>query len=167
MYRRSADIELLIDELVEDFPELVTKIDLLRSRRGRPISALRIGGGDSTERPGVLFVGGIHARELLNPDLLVDLVIDLLTQYLDDADWVMGDQRWPAATVRAIVESLDLFVLPNANPDGREHVFDVARLWRKNPRDNPLTPCDGVDVNRTDELLWGIVSRDRDREGTA
>ena len=79
MYRRSADIEAITDELVGDFPDLVTKEDLLPSRSGRPISALRIGGGAAVERTGVLFVAGIHARELLNPDLLVDLVIDLLT----------------------------------------------------------------------------------------
>lgn len=166
MYRRSADIELLLDELVGDFPELVSRIDLLPSRRGRPISAVRIRGGDPTPRPGVLFVGGIHARELLNPDLLVDLVIDLLTRHLDAADWVMGGQRWPADTIRAIVESLDLYVLPNANPDGREHVFDVARLWRKNRRDNPGSPCDGVDLNRNYDLLWGVTTRDRNGQIT-
>lgn len=166
MYRRSADIEAVIDQLVAEVPELVTKIELLPSRRGRPISALRIRGGDTAERRGVLFVGGIHARELLNPDLLVDLVIDLLTHYLEVSDWVMGGQRWPAATVRAVVESLDLFVLPNANPDGREHVFDVARLWRKNRHNNPGTPCDGVDLNRNYDLLWGIVTRDRNGQVT-
>lgn len=160
MYRRSADVEAILDELVAELPELVTKIELLPSRQGRPISALRIRGGDSAERAGVLFVGGIHARELLNPDLLVDLAIDLLTHYVEGSDWVTGGRRWPPATVRAVVEFLDLFVLPNANPDGREHVFDVARLWRKNRRDNPGTPCDGVDLNRNFDLLWGIVTRD-------
>jgi murein tripeptide amidase MpaA len=160
MYRRSADIEAIIDELVADFPDLASKIELLRSRQGRPISALRIRGGDAAEHTGVLFVGGIHARELLNPDLLVDLVIDLLRHHLEGSDWVMGGQRWPGATVRAIVESIDLLVLPNANPDGREHVLDVARLWRKNRRNNPGTPCDGVDLNRNFDLLWGVVTRD-------
>ena len=160
MYRRSGDIEAVLEELVAELPELATKIELLPSRRGRPISALRVRGGDLPERPGVLFVGGMHARELLNPDLLVDLVIDLVTHYLEDSDWVLGGQRWPAVTVRAIVESLDLFVLPNANPDGREHVFDVARLWRKNRRDNPGTACDGVDLNRNFDLLWGVATRD-------
>lgn len=159
MYRRSADIEAIIDDLVNDFPDLVTKIDLLRSVRNRPISALRIRSGAGTDRAAVLFVGGIHARELLNPDLLVDLVIDLLAHYLEESDWLMGGQRWPASTVRAIVESLDLFVLPNANPDGREHVFDVFRMWRKNRRDNPGR-CDGVDLNRNYDLLWGVQTRD-------
>lgn len=159
MYRRSADIEAIIDDLVAELPELVTKIELLRSRQGRPVSALRIRGGEAVERAGVLFVGGIHARELLNADLLVDLTLDLLTHYLEGSEWVTGGRSWPPATVRAIVELLDLFVLPNANPDGREHVFDVARLWRKNRRDNPGTLCDGVDLNRNYDLLWGIVTR--------
>jgi murein tripeptide amidase MpaA len=166
MYRRSADIEALLEELVAESPDVLAKLELLPSRMGRPISALRVRGGEEADRAGVLFVGGIHARELLNPDLLVDLVIDLLTHYFDGSDWVMGGHRWPAATVRAIVESIDLLVLPNANPDGREHVFDVERLWRKNRRNNPGTACDGVDLNRNFDLLWGVATRDPSGQAT-
>jgi murein tripeptide amidase MpaA len=72
----------------------------------------------------------------------------------------MGQQRWPADTVRAIVEGLDLFVLPNANPDGRERVLDGERMWRKNRRVNRGTNCRGVDCNRNFDLLWGIETRD-------
>jgi Zinc carboxypeptidase len=33
----------------------------------------------------------------------------------------------------------------------------VDGLWRKNRRDNPGTACDGVDLNRNADLLWGIT----------
>jgi hypothetical protein len=33
----------------------------------------------------------------------------------------------------------------------------VDDLWRKNRRDNPDTPCDGVDLNRNLDLLWGVT----------
>ena len=33
----------------------------------------------------------------------------------------------------------------------------VDDLWRKNRRDNPGTPCDGVDLNRNLDLLWGVT----------
>jgi murein tripeptide amidase MpaA len=158
MYRRSADIEQINRSLADSFPALVSRIVLGPSRQGREISAIRIRGGAGPGR-GVLLVGGVHARELLNPDLLVEAVIDLIDHYLGETDWVMGGQRWPAATIRSIVETLELFVLPNANPDGREHVFDVARLWRKNRARLTGTACVGVDVNRNFDLLWGVQTR--------
>jgi hypothetical protein len=33
----------------------------------------------------------------------------------------------------------------------------VDDLWRKNRRDNPGTPCDGVDLNRNLDILWGVT----------
>lgn len=160
MYRRSADIEAINQDLASSFPALVTRIPLDDSRQGRQISALRIRGGDLEQRRGVLLVGGIHARELMNPDLLVEAAIDLVDHYLSETDWVMGNQRWPAEVIRRIVETLDVLILPNANPDGREYVFDVFRLWRKNRARLTGTGCVGVDLNRNFDLLWGIETRD-------
>ncbi len=40
--------------------------------------------------------------------------------------------------------------------DGREYVFDVNRMWRKNRTPNAGTSCVGVDLNRNYDLLWGI-----------
>ena len=161
MFRRSSDIHAILQDLAGDLPDLVATIPLRPSqRRGLPITAIRIRGGEAEERPGVLFVGGVHARELLNPDLLTDVAIDLLSHYLANSDWVMGGQRWPAETLRTVVESLDIFILPNVNPDGREYVFDRERMWRKNRRNNRGTPCDGVDLNRNFRLLWGVETRD-------
>ncbi len=159
MYRRSADIEEINRDLSDSFPSLVTRTVLDPSRQGQEISAIRIQGGEPGPRRGVLLVGGVHARELLNPDLLVEAAIDLIDHYLSETDWVMGGQRWPADTIRLIVETLDIFILPNANPDGREHVFDIARLWRKNRARRTGTSCIGVDVNRNFELLWGVETR--------
>lgn len=160
MYRRSADIEAINRDLADSFPALVERLALDPSREGRGISAIRIRGGDLEQRRGVLLVGGIHARELLNPDLLVEAAIDLIDHYLSGTDWVIGGQRWPADIIRLIVETLDVFILPNANPDGREYVFDVNRLWRKNRAALTGTSCVGVDLNRNFDLLWGIETRD-------
>ena len=33
----------------------------------------------------------------------------------------------------------------------------VDDMWRKNRRDNAGTPCDGVDLNRNCDLLWGVT----------
>jgi murein tripeptide amidase MpaA len=66
MYTRSADIESTNQTLAQWFPSMVVRIVLGNSREGRTVSALRIHAGDAMNRRGVLFVGGTHARELLN-----------------------------------------------------------------------------------------------------
>lgn len=159
MYTRSADIERINETLATRFPSLLERIGLEDSREGRPITALRISAGDAPDRRGVLLVGGTHARELLNPDALVDLVIGLLTHYFEETDWVLGGRRWDADTLRATMHALDIYVLANANPDGREHVFDVNRMWRKNRAPLTGTSCVGVDLNRSFDLLWGVQTR--------
>lgn len=161
MYRRSADIEAINRDLADSFPALVERIELDPSKEGREISAIRIRGGDLEQRRGVLLVGGVHARELMNPDLLVEAAIDLVDHYLSATDWVLGGQRWPAEVIRLIVETLDIVILPNANPDGREYVFDAFRMWRKNRASLTGTSCVGVDLNRNFDLLWGIETRNQ------
>jgi len=57
-----------------------------------------------------------------------------------------------------MLEALDIWMLPCANPDGREHVLTVDDLWRQNRHDNPGTPCEGVDVNRNCDIVWGVTT---------
>ncbi|MGH3823926.1 MAG: M14 family zinc carboxypeptidase [Pseudonocardiaceae bacterium] len=159
MYTRSADIELINQTLAQWFPSMIDRIVLADSVEGRTISALRIHAGAATNRRGVLFVGGTHARELLNPDALVDLTIGLLSHYFNGTDWVIGGRTWDAGILRSAMNILDIVILPNANPDGREYVFDVERMWRKNRAPLTGTTCVGVDLNRNFDLLWGIETR--------
>jgi hypothetical protein len=56
-----------------------------------------------------------------------------------------------------ILDTLDLWLLPCSNPDGRHYVMTTDDMWRKNRRDNPGTPCDGVDLNRNLDVLWGVT----------
>src|SRR5918998_4002055 len=159
MYTRSADIEFINQTLAQWFPSMMDRIMLADSVEGRTISALRIHAGAETNRRGVLLVGGTHARELLNPDALVDLTIGLLLHYFHGTDWVIGGRTWDAGILRSVMHTLDIFILTNANPDGREHVFDTNRMWRKNRAPLTGTTCVGVDLNRNFDLLWGIETR--------
>ncbi|MDP9984842.1 murein tripeptide amidase MpaA [Pseudarthrobacter oxydans] len=158
MYRTVSQLDAAGSTLAATQPQLCTQFSLPESSvQGRPIRALRLraGGGDS--RRGVLMVGGTHARELMNPDLLIELAVDLVASYRTGNDVVLGNRTWPAADIKLILETLDLYLLPCVNPDGRHYVMTVDGLWRKNRRDNPGTACDGVDLNRNADLLWGIT----------
>lgn len=158
MYRTAAQIESAISILSSWFPQYFTKIPLPHSSiEGRPISALRMRAGSGAERRGVLLVGGTHARELMNPDAIIELAIDLLLSYANGTDIVYGGQRFTAAQVKLILEAEDLWLLPCLNPDGREYVMTVDDMWRKNRRTNRGSPCKGVDLNRNYDLVWGVT----------
>jgi hypothetical protein len=158
MYRTIAQLDSVTALLAAWFPQYFARLQLPEgSVEGRPIYALRMRAGRGENRRGVLFVGGTHARELMNPDAIVELAIDLLTSHANGTDIVYGNRTWPANDIRIILETLDLWFLPCSNPDGRHHVMTVDDLWRKNRRDNPNTPCDGVDLNRNLDILWGVT----------
>jgi murein tripeptide amidase MpaA len=141
------------------FPQLCTRIELPnQSIQGRPIYALRMRAGAGSNRRGVLLVGGMHARELMNPDAIVDLQLDLVRCYLNETRLVLGDLTWSADDIKVMLETLDIWMLPCANPDGRQYVMTVDDLWRQNRRDNPGTSCDGVDVNRNFDIVWGVTT---------
>ena len=159
MYRTVAQLDSLSNLLAAWFPGYFTRFALPEaSVQGRPVFALRLraGGGDG-ERRGVLLVGGTHARELMNPDAIIELAVDLFTSHANGTDIVYGGKRWPASDIKVILESLDVWLVPCMNPDGRVHSMTVEAMWRKNRRDNPGTPCDGVDLNRNFDLLWGVT----------
>ncbi|WP_395727084.1 M14 family zinc carboxypeptidase [Nakamurella sp.] len=161
MYRTVAQLDAVAAQLVATAPDLCTALPLPQSSiQGTPVSALRIAAPDGPpidRRPGVLLIGGTHARELMNPDLLVELAVDLVAAYRNGTDVVLGNRTWPAAQLRAMLDTVALYLLPCVNPDGRTYVMTVDDMWRKNRRDNPGTKCDGVDLNRNADILWGVT----------
>ncbi|CAM5268445.1 M14 family zinc carboxypeptidase [Streptomyces hirsutus] len=158
MYRTVPQLDSVTSLLATWFPQLCTRTQLPEpSVEGRPVFALRLRAGEGGDRRGVLFVGGTHARELMNPDALVELAVDLVVSCLKGTDVVYGGRTWTAQEVKLILESLDLRFVPCSNPDGRNKVLTVDNMWRKNLRDNLGTSCDGVDLNRNADLLWGVA----------
>lgn len=160
MYRTVSQINSVMSTLAAFFPDLCLRVELPnRSVEGRPIYALRMRAGSGSNRRGVLIVGGMHARELMNPDAIVELMLDLTLSYLNETGRSYGGASWSAQDIKVILETMDVWLLPCANPDGREFVMQTGgdRLWRKNRRTNPGTTCKGVDVNRNSNIVWGVT----------
>lgn len=130
--------------LKEKYPHLVDVIDIgdshekVSGKADRDILVLRLTNKANTQpKPGVLFFGGQHAREIANPELL--------TRY---AEWLLANYgKDPEATATLDNRVVDL--IPLMNPDGRAVIErgyagepGGSLDWRKN------TNGEGVDLNR-------------------
>ncbi|WP_378740936.1 M14 family zinc carboxypeptidase [Nocardia brasiliensis] len=154
-YLTSVEIDGWISSMARLGPSFCTIVQLpLTSVEGRPIRALRIRAGDRVDREGVLLLGGAHARELINPDLLCHWMYKLTYAYRSGTDLSFGPVTYSNSTVGLLLESLDIFIIPLVNPDGREFVMSSDRMWRKNRSYNPGSDCRGVDVNRNYDFLF-------------
>ncbi|MEM7390728.1 MAG: M14 family zinc carboxypeptidase [Verrucomicrobiota bacterium] len=134
-----------------------------RSIQLRPIHLLKIGKGSSEDRRAIFIVAGIHGDEIMNPDLLLHFATKLCEAYATQSDLQFGTKTYSRWMVKILVEQMDIFLLPLANPDAREKYFEDPPIknWRKNLRDNQGS-CFGVDVNRNFDFLWGF---DIDKDG--
>ncbi len=136
-FHRTSEIDTRLDELGSR-SELATVTQIGTSIEGRAIRALAIGhGGDG--RPTIVVIGTQHAREWISP-MVTTCLADGLTR-----GWV--DQE---PEVVALLDAIDVVVVPVVNPDGYEYSWDFDRFWRKNRR-----PGGGVDLNRNWDAMWG------------
>ncbi len=125
----------------------------------RRVHAFRIGAGTGGDRsrPAVCFLGGVHGREWGSPDILIYFAVRLLRAYRDGHGFKLGRREVTAAQVRRLVETMDIIVLPQVNPDGRKFSMERSAMWRKNRRPAPRghgTRSVGVDINRNFPFLW-------------
>ena len=158
MYRRVEQLDFLMQLLAGFFPQVCTAVLMPhQSVEGRPIKVLRIRAGTGTRTRSVLIIGGMHAREMMNPDAIVELQVDLVLAYVNNTGITYGGRSWSNTDIKLMLETQDIWLLPCANPDGREYCFDVDDMWRQNRRDNPGT-FEGVDVNRNCDIVWGVTA---------
>jgi carboxypeptidase T len=123
---------------------------------GRQCHALKIGSGSGAGRTGVYFLGGVHAREWGSCDILVNFIERIEQAYLNGTALTFGGRTFSAAEIKSIVDTLDIVIFPQANPDGRQYSMTVDSDWRKNrrPAPDPQQQCPGVDLNRNYDFLW-------------
>jgi len=161
-YLSASGIEACLQFIASNFPSIAQLIVLPESSiEGRTIRAVKLAKG-SGERRGVLLIGGVHAREIVNPDTLVTFALKMCQAYSAGTGLTYGGKVWEKGIIKLIIESSDLFILPLVNPDGRVFVQSPSgdAMWRKNRNPNPGQPCKGVDINRNYDFLFtsGIMT---------
>ena len=126
------------------------------THEGRQCHALKIAAQGGANRVGVYFLGGVHAREWGGPDILINFIQQIEHAYVNGSALTFGGKTFSAADIRSIVDTLDILIFPQANPDGRYYSMNVNSMWRKNRRPAPAgsPQCQGVDINRNYDFLW-------------
>jgi carboxypeptidase T len=122
-YLTSEGIDSAIQYIAKSYPSLVQLIVLPeKTHEGRTSRAIKISTNNSSPKNGLLFFEGVHAREILNPDLLVKLALNLCEAYTSNIGLKFGEKSHSADDIKQIVENLELFLFPLVNPDGRSFV---------------------------------------------
>lgn len=140
-YKKAVDIENILKEFHDRYPDLTELKNIGKSLQGRSIWAIKISHQKDllpSGKPSVLFNGMHHAREVMGPEVALDIIETLLTGYGKDpkiTHWVDANEIW---------------VLPMFNVDGNNIVWTTDSMWRKNARGNY-----GVDLNRNYPFGWG------------
>jgi hypothetical protein len=141
-YMNLAEITAYINNLAAARPDLCEVFSIGQSIQGRDLWVLHITGTPGGNKPAVFYQSSIHAREWISGPCVLYLANHLVSNY----DVV--------PTVKNLVDSLDIYLLPVVNPDGYSYTWTNDRNWRKNRRNNGDGSY-GVDLNRNWAWGWG------------
>ena len=164
-YHSYTEILSLIDSLstIEEYQSILL-VDTIgySSLENIPIVAVKISDNVQVkeDEPRVLFVGQVHAEEVLGIEVVLSLLMDLLDPRPEDYNHM-----------NILKSYLEVWLIPSANPDGLGVVHEGLDLtFRKNKTDfSPDSPnpngifdfepsigndVDGVDLNRNFGFNW-------------
>jgi len=143
-YHDPVEIAQFVDEVVAAYPTLAKKLVLKETLfEGQEQIAVLITKDvpSDNDRPSFLVDAQHHAREVMTPEIAMDMIDYLTSRYATDA----AVQRW--------VDNVNIYVVPSVNPDGAMYAFTTDAYWRKNRH-----PGCGVDINRNYSANWGACN---------
>ncbi|XP_030280556.1 carboxypeptidase A4 [Sparus aurata] len=131
-----------MDTLVAQYPNLVSRQEIGKSYENRPMYVLKFSTGGS-KRPAIWIDTGIHSREWVSQATGVWTANKIATDYGTDA------------SLTSLLNTMDIYMLLLANPDGYAYTHSNDRMWRKTRSINSGSVCRGVDPNRNWDAGFG------------
>merc|ERR1712086_957754 len=139
--------------------DLTKEYSMPKTVEGRSLYAIKV--SDNAEKdesePNVLVVSNHHARELITPELALNIATRLLEGYdkaermesgeLGESDFE-GEEMQEAIDSKKILDESQLYVQWTMNPDGLNTVWENDSWKRTNGRN--------VDLNRNYPIGWGL-----------
>lgn len=146
-YADPGEVEEALERIQARYADIVHLFVLGFTEEGRPYYAMKISDNVMAEEdePAIFFIGEHHAREVMTPEITLDLINWLVRNY--------GVNTFATD----IVNKTEIWVMPNHNPDGSNFVFTADDFWRKNRRNNG-GGIFGVDNNRNYPFRWGACN---------
>uniref|UniRef100_A0A2I2YKZ5 Carboxypeptidase A4 n=1 Tax=Gorilla gorilla gorilla TaxID=9595 RepID=A0A2I2YKZ5_GORGO len=139
-----------MDNIAADFPDLARRVKIGHSFENRPMYVLKFSTGKGARRPAVWLNAGIHSREWISQATAIWTARKIVSDY----------QRDPAIT--SILEKMDIFLLPVANPDGYVYTQTQVSIpkWagtrlRRSENGNPSFAGKGASDNPCSEVYHG------------
>lgn len=136
-YHTFDEIMAWMDELLVQYPDILTNVVIGNSVEGRPMRGLKLSKREG--RPALLIEANTHAREWITAATATHFLNELLTS--TDTKLVY------------LANNFDWIIFPIVNPDGYVYSFSDNRMWRKN-RARHAVICLGVDPNRNWGYQW-------------
>lgn len=142
-YQETVD---LLRQLAAAHPDVASLFSMGKTVEGRDMWCLRLNNSERglapSSRPGAFFMGNLHAREHLTNEVVLLLAAWLL-EHKNDAE------------VKKYLSTLDVYIMPMANPDGAEYDVKTGsyQYYRKNLAKNS-DKSRGVDLNRNFDSWW-------------
>ncbi|OQW48446.1 MAG: hypothetical protein A4S09_04515 [Proteobacteria bacterium SG_bin7] len=140
-FKDPSEIESILRGFADKYPNLTSLMSLGKTEQGRDIWALKISNKNSFskfKKPTFYINGMHHAREVMSPEVPLDMIEYLLANY--------GADR----KVTHWVDQNEIYAVPMVNPDGNNVVWTNNNWWRKN-----VSRGYGVDINRNYPYMWG------------
>ena len=114
--------ESMMEEYASTHPDRCTLMTLGTLESGRKIMLVRLNNGVTEGKPKFLYTSTMHGDETTGYILMLRLIDHLLTS--------------TSSEVQCLMDSLDIFICPNANPDGTyyggNHTVNGARRYNAN-----------------------------------
>ncbi|PIQ25160.1 carboxypeptidase [bacterium (Candidatus Blackallbacteria) CG17_big_fil_post_rev_8_21_14_2_50_48_46] len=137
-----------LKQVAQQYPQISSLHDIgdtwqkVHGEGNRDLWALHITGpGEGSQKPGIVFFGNHHARELVTVEIPLHLIHLLLENYGKDPQ------------ITELVNTRDIWIVPMVNPDGHLQA-EKGDNWRKNMNANDGNRYRGVDLNRNYGHHW-------------
>ncbi|XP_007504381.2 carboxypeptidase A4 isoform X1 [Monodelphis domestica] len=124
-----------MDRIASDYPNLASRQEIGRSFEKRPLYVLKFSTGKG-KRPAIWLNAGIHSREWISQATGIWIARKIVSDYGNES------------SITSILDEMDIFLMPVANPDGYVYSQTKNRFWRKTRSRVPGIQCVGVDPNR-------------------
>lgn len=149
-YHNYDEMVTVLQQTASKYPAIFSLFRLGTSYEGRDIWAGKISDnvGTDEDEPEVLITNHQHAREHLTVEMGL-YVLKMLT-----------DDYGIDPTVTALVNSREIWIVFDMNPDGGEYDVATGRyaFWRKNRQPNEGSEQVGTDLNRNWDYKWGCCN---------